>query len=101
MSPDFSCETSVIILIHSLLLKTYPTVVSSLVYLLSQKTLHACRRASYLLSQLHGSGNLRSGWRACHREDCGPVSIPSVFSPFTFSWCPGSPLLPSGQPLPV
>lgn len=54
MSPDFSCETNLTTLIHSVLLKTHPTAVSSLVYLLSQKTLDVCGWAGgSLLSPLH------------------------------------------------
>lgn len=94
-SPDFSCEMNLMKLIHSLLLKTHPTIL-----------------ISCLLAQPKGSRCVREGLlptvSATHPvvtfAQVGGSSLspsPAFLSP---SYSPGvqkAPLLPSRQPLPV
>lgn len=91
MIPDCPCGINLMNSIHLILLKTHPAVLSSLVYLLSQKTPDACGWA---------------GYRVCRqlvRVGRGPPSIPHVSLPFLPSWCLGSlssPQCLGRQPLP-
>lgn len=101
VSPDFSCEMNLMNLIHSLLLKTHPTIL-----------------ISCFLAQPKGSGCVREGLLPTVSATCSLVTFAQVGGPtagkvvalssspafLSPSYSPGvqkAPLLPSRQPLPV
>lgn len=79
---------------HSVLPKTHPIILSSVVYLLSQRLwMQAGQPLTYCLSHPQ-FGHLCSGWKTSRRKGCGPVCIPSISCPFITPWYPGSPSSP-------
>lgn len=77
------------------LLKTYPAILLSLIYLLSQKVLYACRWASSLLVSATCGLVTFAQVGGTAAGQVGALPLPPAFSSHSYpTWCPGSPSSP-------